>query len=446
MSTTLIAKESVESAASDDRFLPARLLGLFTRPSAREGLVVLFDQSGYSVTTFLTGMLAARACTRAEYGTFVLGLTLVFSSGVIQRGLVTIPFTVLSQSQDKRQRSVYLGSSFLQHVALSLLITLCLIAAWVVGRVHGQNNSIVNLLLPIAAAAAAVHFRVFIRSVLLAELRPWASFGMGIAANATTLIALIALYLSGSLTAATAYIVMAVGSALPAAVVLLVGCGGIRISAPQIQSDFIKNWNYGRWILAATAANLAGLRCLPWLTLFWCGREVVAAVGVITMVACVVRPAIEAGVTYLTPKLSNYVQSNGYLSARRKAMMLVKFASIGGALYVLFMVFFGDRLVALLCTSKYQGHGIALTILAAAICIKAIDVPIRSFLMAMKTPKTLYYGSICASVVTLAAAVLLIPRLGVAGVALAIVIHRLVSAGVNCLGVIRLSKQLRAKG
>ncbi|MBN1391372.1 MAG: hypothetical protein JW947_01060 [Sedimentisphaerales bacterium] len=412
------------------------------RSSVRQALVVLIDQGGYSIATFLTGMFIARACTKPEYGTYVLGMILVFFSGVIQSSLVTIPFSVLSQPLDRRQRSVYLGSSLLQHIALSFLIAAGFALTWGFTRTFGYTTDIVTLLMPLAAIAVAEHFRIFIRYVLLAELRPWASFAMGLITNIIKIGSVIGLYLSGRLTVPAACLVVAVASISPAGAVLLAERVKFSIKLDKVRQDFIKNWRYGRWLLTSTGANVIGIRALPWLTLLWFGREVVAIVGVVTTVACIARPALEASSSYLIPKLASYAHSHGIASARKKTSILIRLAAGAGVVYVLMMLFFGDILVGILYTSKYQGHAIALAIITAALSVKMVEVPVRAFLMAINRSKTLYHSSICASLATLVAAFVVVPRLGVVGVASAILVHYTTSLVVNYFGMILWSARL----
>ncbi|MCK4783767.1 MAG: hypothetical protein KAV87_08460, partial [Desulfobacteraceae bacterium] len=113
-------------------------------------------------------------------------------------------------------------------------------------------------------------------------------------------------------------------------------------------------------------------------------------------------------------------------------------------IYVFFMLFFGDRLVGILYTSRYQGHAIALTAMAAAISIKAANVPIRALLTAINRPKTIYHSSMCASVITILTGIVMIPRLGVIGVAFVVMVHHMVSLCVNYLCMVNWSKGLMA--
>ncbi len=438
---TIPAESAVATQVHSESKL-RHLLSKFLRPSILQGSAVLLDQAGYSIVTFITATLVARACTKLEYGSYVLGLTLVFFCGVIQHSLVDVPFAVLSQKLTGRRHATYLGSTFLQHLCLGLLIALCFTMAWGVSRLFSQTGEVIDLLLPLAAVAVGIHFKTFMRSMLIAKLRPWTSLAMGIVINTITVGGVVTLYAADYLTARTAFLVMAFGSVVPAALALLMQRRSLCIRRSKILSDFAKNWRYGKWIFAATGANVGGIRLLPWLTLLWCGREIVALVGVITMSACIIRPAIEAFAGYLTPKLANYAQSNGFTSTRKKVILLVKLAIIIGGFYVVFMFLFGDYLVGILYTARYQGYAVALTIIAAAISFKVVDVPIRVFLMAMNQPKTVFHSSIIASLITLVTAVVVIPQFGVVGVALAMMTHYIVSLCVNYLGMVLWLRQL----
>ena len=85
---------------------------------------MLADQCGYSLISFVMGILLARACTKDAYGTFVLAMTLVFFSKVVQRSLVTVPFSVLYPRCQIEEQRRYFSHSVMQHflVTFSLMV------------------------------------------------------------------------------------------------------------------------------------------------------------------------------------------------------------------------------------------------------------------------------------------------------------------------------------
>ena len=90
---------------------------LYRKPSLREGSIVLIDQGFFSVATFVTGVLVARASTKEEYAVYVLGWSLVLIIQGLQRALVNGPFTVYAPRLNR-----YLIAIFITAVRLFILL------------------------------------------------------------------------------------------------------------------------------------------------------------------------------------------------------------------------------------------------------------------------------------------------------------------------------------
>lgn len=171
------------------------------RPSVRQATVVLFDQGFCSIANFLTGVLVARACTKAEYGLYVLGFTLLVTAMGIHVSLAGTPFTVLSPPLKGKDRQFYLGSTLIQHLVVSAMASVGFIVAATVVFTTGRTDNLAGVLFALAVASVFVLLRDFMRYVLLAQLRVWASLLMGIAANVATVGILLLAYRGGWLTA-----------------------------------------------------------------------------------------------------------------------------------------------------------------------------------------------------------------------------------------------------
>jgi hypothetical protein len=89
-------------------------------PVVMQGLTVLADQGGYSLTTLTCGLLLARSCSAAEYGIFVLGMSLVYMTKVIQRSLTTMPLSVFYPPLEAERKP-----SYLLHIMLLFWIVAC---------------------------------------------------------------------------------------------------------------------------------------------------------------------------------------------------------------------------------------------------------------------------------------------------------------------------------
>ena len=104
-------------------------------------------------------------------------------------------------------------------------------------------------------------------------------------------------------------------------------------------------------------------------------------------------------------------------------------------LYVAAIAIWGNGITWLIYTARYQGYFAVLVVLAAAIGIDAVNVPLRALIRVMNHPETEFYGSALALVIVLATCAGLVPVYGILGAAVAILVGRLVIVLVNRIGV-----------
>jgi O-antigen/teichoic acid export membrane protein len=395
------------------------------RKSIVECLAVLADQSGYSAVAFLAGLLLARVCTKTEYGFFVLGMSIVFTGEVILLSLIAIPFTVLCHGRSPEDRRIYAIHCLIQQGVLSLA-TIALF-----GLIHGVAlgmgfpAELTRWMLGFSVAAGLIHLRAFARSVLLAEIRVWRNLAAGLAMNLLIALALLALYAYGRLSIVSATAILACGAAAFALITLGFDPAPPPIRPGRFLDDCRANWNYGKWILLANGINLMGIRIFPWLTLLWWDPQTVATVGVLSTLACAIRPAVQAGMSYLIPSLAQQARLLGRSHAISQGLTAAGIAAGLGLLFTVGMGLFGDALTRLLYTDQYEGHRFSLFLISAAMALKAVDVPLRAALTAVQNPRFLSYSPIVATLLAVGCAVFLIPQFGVAGVAASILIHSL---------------------
>ncbi len=393
------------------------------RNSFTECMAVLADQSGYSAVTFLAGLLLARVCTKTEYGFFVLGMSMVFTGEVILISLIAIPYTVLCHDRNGTDRRIYAGHCLIQQGLLSLGVIglfglIHLVAQWV-----GHPTELTGWMLGFSVAAGLIHLRTFARSVLLAEIRVWKNLAAGLAMNLLIALGLLALYVGGGLSIVSATAILACGAAAFAVTTLDFHSVLRPIQPGRFLDDCRTNWNYGKWVLLASGINLMGIRIFPWLTLLWWDPQTVATVGVLSTLACAIRPAIQASMSYLIPSLSRQARLLGTSQAISDGLHTAGLTAVLGLLFTLGMGLFGDTITRLLYTDQYGCHGFSLLLFSAAMSLKAVDVPLRAALTAVQNPQILSLGPIVATLVAVGCALFLIPQFGVSGVAVSVLIH-----------------------
>jgi O-antigen/teichoic acid export membrane protein len=252
------------------------------------------------------------------------------------------------------------------------------------------------------------------------------NLGMGLMVNIITISGIVTLYLTGHLTILNVCFTITLSSLIAGITSVIEQRRHISILIAEVSPDFLGNWRNGKWIFTATIITFLGVRTLPWLTLIWCGKEAVAAVGAITAISCAIRPMLEASVAYLTPKLAHHTHGNGVDSAKEKGLIIVRVTGAVGSIYVLLMLLGGNMILKIVYGMKYQGYAIPLAILAAAVSVKAIDIPVRALLTVTKRSKKISHSSTFATVSSLIAAVLIIPRFGITGTASVVLLHSVI--------------------
>ena len=77
-----------------EQALFGRLCKKILRPSLVQAGAVIMDKGFCSIANFLTGVLVARACPKAEYGLYVLCFSLMIVAQQVQRNMTANPLTV----------------------------------------------------------------------------------------------------------------------------------------------------------------------------------------------------------------------------------------------------------------------------------------------------------------------------------------------------------------
>lgn len=430
--TAIVPLESIEEIPIVRRLFA----NVFSR-SIRQGLIVLFDQGFYSIATFLTGVLVARASgvNQGAYGLYVLGFTLLLTLQFIQRCLVSVPFTVYSPHLNDRDHATYLGSMLIHILVISGLASLAFaIAAAVVSNADlTDGDGFAGVLLSLAVACVFVLLRDFTRYFLLAQLRVSASLLMGLASNVTTVCLVFWAYKGGWLTAPLAYLILGGCSGLPAIIMLLSRCKLMRVEKNRLFRDLRKNWRFGKWMIATTGVSTLGMQSIPWFVLMWCASSSVAVFGALVAVAGIIRPATMGVAAYLTPRLVHEVKSEGLASAMKADLKVVKTMTIFVVIYITFMWALGEKIVGILYTSNYQGHLMALTIISIGTGLEATNATLKALIRAIGKPEIEFWCSGCASIVCILINISLIPRIGIVGAAIALTGTSLTFAVVACL-------------
>jgi len=404
--------------------LPGPVAGLSVK-DAQNSLLAVLDQGLYSISNFAAAVMISRFCGVAQYGAYVLGFSVLVICQMIGRSLVSVPMTIRYASLDPRLRRSYLGNAMAQQVTISSILAAAVLAAAAIAWLFQPGGALPGVLAAVSVVVAVWLMLDFLRTACMVRLAVRASVALSAAANTTMLAALLMAGHLGVLSAPSAYLLMAGSAAGPSLWVILRHRREAQLAPSMLWPHLQDNWSLGKWTLAATVVNNLGIRMLPWLVLAWYADWEVALLGVQMTVAGLVNPAVTGMAVYLTPRLGTSAASKGLARAAQEAKRLYRVAAVMALAYVAFMAACGDSLVGVFFTRTYAGHGLSVLLLAAAVGLEAMYVPMRSLLRVMSRTKDEFWASLASLISTGVVAPILIPPLGVPGAAIAYASGRL---------------------
>lgn len=398
----------------------------------RQGFCVLADQCGYSLITFIISILLARACSKETYGTFVLAMTIVFFSKILQRSLITVPFSVFYPHCNVKDRGRYLSHSIVQHLLVTALLVivigLVLLAGHLLGKPLGPIELSCCVLLLILCSLSAD----FIRTVMITRFKYRLCLIISVVIQACMTALLAFYYGSERLTVSATLLILCGGYGLFVVGGILGMNLSMKISPKQFVLDIKRNFKLGKWILSSTLVNYVGLQFLPWVTLIWWDRQVVATVGVLSMLTCVLRPLMQAMTHYLTPRFSELLSKKGFTHVRSQILFIVHGLAAISLCFIVAIYFMGNWFVSLIYGPNYAGYQWVLVVFSVAASLRFMNAPLRAMMTAMQSSNNLVIGSLLASSASLVLATLLIPTTGIMGIALVHLIYNLVTFTYNC--------------
>lgn len=426
--TTNMPTKAVPRSSTKRESPLRRLIAKAFKPTVRQAAVVVFDQGFCSIANFLTGVLVARACSKAEYGLYVLGFTLLMTSMGIQTSLSGTPFTVFSPRLRDKERQFYLGSTLVQHLAVSAFAALGFLAAAVVVSSTGRTDGFANVLLALAVASVFVLLRDFMRYVLLAQLRVWASLLMGLAANFATVGMLLLAYRGGWLTAPVAYLILGGCSGLPVFFVLLRERKQITFATKKLREHLKENWRFGKWLVGQVITLFLSVHIYPWALMFFRDNSAAGVYGACVGLAAILNPFFMGLNRFLCPRAA-HAACKGASRVHREVYLCMA-ATAGPLIVFLICAFlFGEWGITLIYGSKFTGIGFIFAVYSLSAIIAAEGVIISAGTNAMRRPDISLKAQFVGFISTITFGFFLVYKLGPLGAAIGVCISRVLAVG-----------------
>jgi len=397
-----------------------RAFSFLFRPSVRQAVVVIADQGFYSITSFIAGVLIARACSQTEYGLYVMAISATFFLGGIQNSLISKPYTIRYPSYTSEQRASYLVATFVHQVLLCGLIAVGLIVTALVIRFTGRSQE-ARILLIFIPVAVALMMRDFLRYIQLAALHVWWNLFVSSSTSILTLIWLGTAFVAGRLSLSIAFAGLAVGMGVPTLIASVIYLRKGRLDKRLLWNEFLSNWHLGKWLLGETLAYNFSFRSYPFLLSLLGGMEKAAIFGVCLTLSHILNPLFVGIVAYLRPRSAHIAVENP-ARLKRLIFQIIGLLAIPLSGILLATLLAGDWILLKVYGPSYGDFGVELFVVMLAMSISVIINPLAVGVEAMQHTNVVFQGRLIGVVVILIIGVPAVYFTGVLGAAVSLAI------------------------
>jgi O-antigen/teichoic acid export membrane protein len=416
------------------------LLGQVLSPETalHQGIFSLADQAVASATNFLTGVIIARACSKEEFGLYVLGFSLILLMTDFQTSLISTPYMVYAPRLKGRAHALYTGSTLIHQLAFCLLAMLALVCGAFAVTAGIGPRGLGPVLWALVAVIGLIMFREFARRVCFARLKLKTAFLFDTCIAVGQISGLLLLVRFGLLSANRAYWV--IGSACGIAVLWWLWSDRefYHLRMSESLADLKKNWILGKWVFASGLVWAVSMNLYPWLLAFFHGTASAGVWAACLGVVSVGNPLLLGIQNFLGPKIAHVYAADSSSALRRLVLKIAAAVSLPMSVLCLALIFWGGRIITLLYGRQYAGNNVVVTILALNLLVAAAAFSFSRALFAIERADVDFLVNFAALFIMVTLGLWLVRALGPLGAALGLLGANLVTSAVRAGAFLRL--------
>lgn len=435
---TAAQASEVKSFTLTGRTLSRLGLSSFRERGLHQGIISLADQAVASITSFLTGVIIARACSKEELGLYMLGLSMILFITDLQTSLITTPYMVYAPRLKGRAHALYTGSTLIHQSAFCLVVMLSVLGgAFVID--HGIGPRAMGpALRALVLVVALIMLREHARRVSFARLRLKTAFIFDTCIAAGQISGLLILARFGLLSASRAFWV--VGSVCGIAVLgwLWSDRGFYEPRISESLADLRKNWILGKWVFASGLIWAVSMNLYPWFLQAFHG---VPSAGV--WAACLgtvsIGGPVMIGIQNLAgPKIAHVYAAEGHRALYRLVFTITAVIVMPMSLLCVVMFIWGRSLLSLLYGYQYADNGLVVAILALNLLVTAVAFPFSRALFALNRARVDFLVNLSALCIMVTLGLWLVRVFGPIGAAFGLLGANFIASAVRIAAFLRL--------
>jgi O-antigen/teichoic acid export membrane protein len=390
-------------------------------------LIALADQAIVSAGNFFMGIIIGRACSKEQYGIYVLGFSIVLFFINLQTTLILSPYTVYSPRLKDDERSQYTGSILIHQLGLGILSIIVLSACGLILSLSTSYGDLTTIVWLLAIVIMFILLKEYVRGICFAGLQMKTVLLLDIFGTAIQISFMTILAYFNLLSAYTAYLLIGVVSGIIALGWLTSHKLSFSMHLKQSIYDFQRNWSFAKWVFASNTTFLISSQLYPWfLALFW-GTSATGTFSACWSIIALINPLLLGIGNFLGPRMA-HARTKGIQELHYVARKATIYLTILAGLFVLVMLFFGNQFVILAYGVKYAGNGAVVSILSLGMLASAISVASSYGLWAMERSEANFKINLISLGATLSFGLLLVKSLGPIGVAFGLLLGNTIAS------------------
>lgn len=387
---------------------------IFKGQGAREGYLAAIDQAIISLSNFLATLLLARNVSPTELGVYGVGFTSLRLLRAFQEGLTIQPLNAYGAGLSDQEFKQYASNTTLIQTLMAFFSASGIaLLGWML--IATGNDTAGPGIFSLWPAFLWWQLHEYFRRMLYTRSRILEATINSILANISRLIFMLWWIRNGTLSGPAGISAIALGSLIA----LLPGLWQTRqyltLRSKDIKEHWLRNWEYGRWVMGGAIANWVAVEFYPVLT---AGMISFAAAGAYRALQNLVAPIhllLRAIDTFLTPRAAKAFYQSGFSGLQRSLKLTYWFAGVPILSLLGIAIIFPKPLLSLLYGDTYLEYSSAMIIMAVFYALWFLYWPLQSVLKAAKLSRPIFLANLTAILAMFTIGLWMIMRWGVYG-------------------------------
>lgn len=393
---------------------------LFSRLATGKGFIALADQAVASATNFLTGVIIGRACTKEQFGLYMLGFSIVLFVMSLQTSLISTPYMVYSPRLKGSARVRYTGSVLIHQLGLSILAVIALAVGGVALSFGVGPQGLAPVVWALVVVITFILVREYARRVCFANLRFKTALILDSCVAVVQIGGLLLLAYLGLLSASMTYWIVGLACGIAAVGWLISKRKTFALQLTRAISDFGRNWSFGKWVFASGLLWALSMNLYPWILAAFHGTASTGVWAACFGVTAIGNPLLLGMQNFFGPKIAHSYAEGGPIILRRFVIKASGFFTLLITPFCVALLLFGGSLIVVLYGDKYAGNGLVVSILALNLLVSTVAFSFSRALFAMERADVDFAVNFVALFILLTLGFWLVKAFGPLGVACAL--------------------------